>query len=387
MPKKHLTDKSVRALQTDKRQEDFWDTRLEGFGCRVYESGRRSFFVRYRAGGKQRRTFIGRYDRISLADARDQARSLLGRVALGADPVGERRKAESDSLKFDDLAELYLQRHARQKKRPKSIAEDERQIDKDLRPAWGGRAVTGIDRSDVIALLDQIVDRGAPVMANRTRALVNKVFNFGIEEGLIGSNPAHLVKRRSIETARDRFLSEAEIRLLWSGIPKHTSPAVGAILRVSLLTAQRIGNVKAIRTTEIDGDLWTIPTTSFKSRRPHVVPLSPHALRVIGECKPRDGWLFPGRQGRHLESYRAGTNRLRTKLPFASDWTPHDLRTTATTHMGRMGIPRFVRERILGHSDTSVTAVYDHYEYLSEKREALARWGARLAEIVSAPTK
>lgn len=383
MPTAHLTDRTIKALATDKRQEDVWDESLEGFGVRVSESGRKVFVVRYRANGTRRRMTIGKYPSVGLAQARAIAKGVIGAVATGGDPVAEAEAEEREGFTFRELAAEYMERHAKPKKSTRSVAEDQRQLDKDVLPAWGDVPVSEITKRDVIDLLNRIVDRGAPVMANRTRALVHRVFNFGLEEDLTDHNPALKVKPRTDERPRDRFLTEKEIKLLWAALPGHVSTEVGGLLKLVLLTAQRLGEVRRLHESQLEGSVWTIPREHHKAGRGHVVPLSEQALVVIQGLRPgKDGWLIPGPSGGHLYSYRADTDALRDHLKFKPHWTPHDLRRTATTHMARLGVSRFVRARILGHADTSVTAVYDRHAYLDEKRDALAAWGARVAKIV-----
>lgn len=189
MPTVHLTDRTLRSLRTQKPREMFWDRVLTGFGVRVTKSGQKTYLVRYRLNGKRPRVKIGTYPTFGLADARARARTILLQAETGEDPS----RAES----FAELAELYLERHAKPRKR--SWRYDERQLDRDLLPAWGKRKAVDIRRSDVHQVLDAILDRGSPAMANRTRALISKIFNFGITRGVVEHNPAaHVPPRPSL---------------------------------------------------------------------------------------------------------------------------------------------------------------------------------------------
>ena len=107
----HLTDRTITALpipSETERQRDYWDDTLRGFGVRVSYGGKRAFVVRYRVGRRLRRLTIGPYPAKSLADARKEARSVIGQAADGGDPAGEKQehfKGES----FRDLAKAYLE--------------------------------------------------------------------------------------------------------------------------------------------------------------------------------------------------------------------------------------------------------------------------------------
>ena len=172
MPNAHLTDRKLQALKTEKTQEDFWDRSLGGFGVRVSKTGRKSFVVMYNFEGQKRRTTLGRYPAISLADARDRAKVLLFDVARGTDPQAEKMK-QLRAPTFEELASEYLERHARLKKR--SWKEGKRVIERDLLPRWGRRKAKSIKKRDVIHLLDGVVERGSPIMANRIHAPARRV--------------------------------------------------------------------------------------------------------------------------------------------------------------------------------------------------------------------
>ncbi len=170
MPVLKLTDLTVKALATEKGQEDFFDSVLPTFGVRVTSRGTKSFFVMYyQWGGKYRRT-LGRYPKLGLSTARDLARDVMEKVESGVDPGSSRRQA----LTFGELANSYMELYAKVHK--KSWREDERILAKDLLPRWRTRPVITIRRADVVELLDGVALRG-PIMANRTRALVSKIFS------------------------------------------------------------------------------------------------------------------------------------------------------------------------------------------------------------------
>ncbi len=381
MPRLHLTDKAIQGLRTAKVQEDFYDTLLPGFGVRVGKGGGRSFFVRYRGSGKNRRVVLGSYPAVTLSAARDKARALMGEVARDLDPA---RKLEEDrgEITFGELAATYLDRHARAKKR--TWKEDERILERELLPAWRGIKADSIRKAELLAALEQIVDRGAPIMANRTLAVVRKIYNWGLSRDLVETSPCLGVARPADETTRDRVLSGAEIKALWAAWDQENR-AIGAALMILLLTAQRLGEVTGMRWSQLEGDLWTLAADSTKAKRVHVVPLSRQARALMESlprepgsdwviCSPRkaDSGLFPASLGH-------AARRMQEKLGF--DWRVHDLRRTAATHMARLGADRLVVSRILNHADPSVTGVYDRYSYVEEKRRALQAWADELDRI------
>ncbi len=384
MPVARLTHRSIETLDAGKWMTDYWDDRLEGFAVRVSpHSDRKTFVVRYslKATGRRRRITLGAYPGLSLADARDRAREILGAVARGEDPQSK-KKAERQAMTFGELAALYLERHAKVKKR--RWREDERVINVDLLPHWKGRKAKNVKRGDVVELLDGIVERGAPIMANRTKALISKIFNFGIGRDVVDHNPCFGVPMPAKAKQRDRVLSEDEIRAVWQALDDE-DPVMATTFKMRLVTAQRGVEVLSMRWADIDGDWWTIPGEISKNSLAHGVPLSRQARALLAELRPKTGfspWVFesPRRPGEHINAVQKAGYRIAKAADV--EFVPHDLRRTAATFMTSMGISRLVVSKILNHAESGVTAIYDRHSYDEEKRKALRLWGDRLESTV-----
>ena len=391
---------SVKAPEAG--QIDYWDERTSGLGLRVSQGGRKAWTVFYRINGRDRRLTLGVYPKIKLADARQLATTALRDAQHGIDPAEEKKQARTAQT-FGELAQLYLDRHAKAEKR--SWREDERILDNDLLPGWRNRKAFEIKRPDVMTLLDSIVDRGAPIMANRTKALISKVFNFGIKRGVVEVNPAQGVDSPAPERQRERVLSESEIRALSKALdsaPEKTA----SIFRLALLTAQRKGEVLGMAWSELDLDAgwWTIPAERAKNGLAHRVPLASQAvklLRSIQSGKHDETLVFRGgRIGKSIANMQKPMRKLRKAAgellakeegkpiteETALDFKFHDLRRTAASHMTGIGIPRLVVSKILNHAEKEITAVYDRHSYDAEKRAALSRWERRLGQILAGET-
>jgi integrase len=299
---------------------------------------------------------------------------------------------------FAVLAERYLREHARRKKKASSAREDERNLNRDVLPAWGSRKVTEITRRDVIALIDGIVDRGAGVHANRVLALVSKVFNFGIEKAVVELNPAHKVRKPTPELQRERVLTPEEIGKVWQAFDEEPATS-GTILKLLLLTGQRPGEVKGMRWSELDLEAgwWTLPggrQGRTKNKQVQRIPLVGEALRLLvtlREGKEQEAvHVFAG--GRTGAAHFVGLHKPKRRAVKRSgvDFQSRDLRRTLASGLGELRFDRTVIKKILNHTDGSVTAIYDRYDYDREKREALAKWDRQVRAIVSgkpAPAK
>ena len=369
-------------MASSERQADYWCVTPRGFGLRVSPGGRKTFIVRYRVAGRRRRVSLGTYPALALADARRRARQVLGEVASGQDP-GQVRQDARDAGTFGDLAQLYLDKHARAKKR--SWRQDRRIICNELLPRWKTTGVREIRRRDVRELLEAIAERPAPIMANRVLALVRKVFNFGIAREVVEFNPCAQLERPGKERQRDRVLTDDEIRTFWMMLDgEHLE--IAAAFRLRLVTAQRGGEVFDMRWADInlDNRWWTIPGSDTKNGMPHRVPLSDLAVEILtaalrsrrAENTPEPPYVLAGARGKRQRSETSA----RLGLP---DFRGHDLRRTAASRMASAGVQRLVIGKVLNHAERGVTAVYDRHAYDAEKRAALDAWSRALREILA----
>ena len=388
-----ITDRGIKSLKPKAERYEVWEDGRTGLGLRVSPAGRKSWVFMYRYDGKARRMTLGTYPAVGLASVRVEHAKAGKVLEEGSDPgkqLVERRKAERSAETVADLVDEYLEKWARPRKR--SAAEDERILRKDVLPAWGRRKARDIGRRDVVLLLDGIVERGAPIQANRTLGVIRRMFNFAISRDMLDTTPVVMVKPPSKENQRDRVLTFAEIRIFWHGLTKaRMSEAVRLALKFQLATAQRKGEIVNAEWAEFDFEegTWTIPGERSKNQRTHRVPLSALSLSLLEEVRELSGEsprLFPSPRGGGSISATAVNHALRLSLPMIGleDVVPHDLRRSAASAMTSLGIPRLVVAKLLNHIEGSVTAIYDRHSYDDEKRHALDAWGAHLEAIVTA---
>jgi integrase len=387
-----FTDRSIAALRPKAERYERWEG--GGFGIRVSPRGAKAWVWVYHFKGRPRRLTLGSYPAMCLADARAKLAEAQKLLSNGDDPGDrevQRRKADRVAETVQDLVEAYLEKWARPRKR--SVAEDERILKKDVLPPWGRRKAKEIARRDVIELLDRIVDRGSPIAANRTLAVVRRIFGWALSRDIVTANPCAAVKAPGKENRRDRILNLDEIAALWHALDTTKLPISASIrlaLKLQLTTAQRKGEVINAEWKEFDFDesIWTIPGERAKNGMTHRVPLSPISLVVLDQVtSAKDGggrWLFtsPRRDGPITGAAVDHAMRHNRDALGIGEVTPHDLRRTAASHMTSIGINRLVVSKLLNHAEPGVTAVYDRHSYDAEKRAALDAWGARLADIV-----
>jgi integrase len=384
----------------DGTRKDFFDETLTGFGLRVSAlgRGRKTWFLGYRINGRGRKFTIGTYPSLSLADARDRAKALLGDIAKGIDPMEIKhndRKAET----FQELADDYIEKHA--KRETVSWHETRRKLYKDVIPRIGARKAKEIKKSDVLDIVDQVMNRGSKVEANHILKTIKRVYNWSIERGLIETNPCWGIKKPHKELPKDRVLTATEIKKVWEACEaemydewsgtKKDKIKVKTIIQLYLTTAQRGKEIKTAEWSEVDLDnhLWTIPKEKMKNRQPHLVPLNAMSLKLFRELKMmtgQDRHCFPSPYvaDANINNFQKAVERVRERSGV--NFSAHDLRRTVASHLTGMGTPRLVVDKLLSHVCGGIGAVYDRHDYFHEKVKALAVWNDRLGEIVAGRT-
>lgn len=411
MAKKLLTDKLVRSLRTTLRQEDFWDSsfKMKGaqFGVRVYSSGRKEYFIRYRTqnGGRPAKN-LGDVSVICLADARQEARKLVGQVYNGGDPAAERdaiRASRTFQELFEEFIKFMEQKVASDNRRNSTVTEYKRLLKIEVLPSFGYRKICDITKADIIALLQHMEgERQCVAQARKLRALLHRIFKFAVERALLSASPCSDLPTGEKAKPRSRFLSEEEIPFLWSATLS-VSDSMAMVYRLILLTGQRPGEVSGMRWSEIKDGIWTIPGSRVKNKRDQVVPLSTYAQELLSNWKRvlikrwtrnmREGRMinrdlvFPARHATGPTRYINKTCRKMVTREELAKFTPHDLRRTAATHIRRLGFGRDTISQILNHAVQGVLVHYDHYQGLKEKQQALQAWGEEVRKLVTNSTK
>ena len=383
-----LTDRRIRSLKAEgTKRVEAMDGAVTGLGVRVLPTGHKSWFLRYGPKEGRRRIVLGPYPTLTLEDARNKARELVAGVKISdRDPMAERKSAltarrKAASGTFEALAAFYLEEHAKRNKRLRPWKEDERKLQVEVLPVWGSRPAAEIRRTDVRELLERIAKQRGGVCANRTRTLISRVFSFGMEKERVESNPVHGLKRLYVEKPRERVLAEEEIRTLWPLFDR-LQPAVAAAWRLVLLTAQRPGEVLSMRWRDLERDSrgwwWNLPAELTKTNRAHRVPLSPQALAVVEALRPLTGtteWVLASRaDGKRLTWLSHSSARLRAWSGL-EHFTPHDLRRTAATWLGRHGVRPDTIDQLLNHAAGRITRTYNRAGYDTEKRQAVVLLG------------
>lgn len=390
---RQLTEAGVtRLLPHPEKRQEIGDTIVPGLYLIVQPSGAKSWAVRYRFDGKPKKVTLGRHPSLDLKAARARAREALGQIAAGIDPAAAKVEAAA-KVDREDIATVAMEFVERDAKANRTWRETERVLRQEIIPAWRGKTLSEITRKDVIGVLDVVVDRGSPIMANRVLAVIRRFGNWCVERDLIPVSFAAGVKPPTRERSRDRVLADDELVRVWKACDRAGWP-FGSMVRLLILTGQRRDEVGGMRWSEIDLDraVWTIPADRAKNDTEHLVPLSPAAVDLLRAAPRFDGDLVFA-SARRGDTPFSGWSKAKRSLDGQSKvegWRLHDLRRTVATGMAADGTAPHVVEAVLNHRSgtiSGVAAVYNRHQYADEKREALDLWADRVAALVAAGTE
>ncbi len=395
-----LTALAIERLQPGAARREVPDGLVAGLYLVVQPSGAKSWACRYRAAGAPRKLTLGKYPGIDLKAARELAQRALVEAAGGKDPAAGKKaartvaKAPVDRGLVEKVVDTFIERYAKTNTRASSAKEYERVLAKEVVGRWKGRPLSSIGRADVHGMLDDIVDRGSPVQANRTLAALRKLCAWAVDRGVIATSPCAGIKPPSAENSRDRVLADHELRLIWQAADALGYPS-GGMTKLLMLTGQRRTEVSGMSWAEVDlgAGLWTIPRARAKNGVQHVVPLGRQCHEVF-KALPRVGekFVFTTNARNPISGFsqiKVALDKRVTALnggePLAH-WTLHDLRRTAATGMARLGIALPVIERTLNHVSGAfrgIVSVYQHHDYADEKRHALEVWASFVERLVA----
>jgi integrase len=381
-------------LPADKAQIDYWDQVLKGLGLRIGAKGTRTFNVQVRVLSEGRwrdiRMKLGTYPAMTLAEARRKAGEAQRRAAAGDDPrqqrIVERHQLEETSRNsFASCREDFLRRYGKKRLKANTLTEYRRTLEGDDFKDWESRPVSSITQLNVLHMLDGIADRGAESMANRTLSYLRKMMNWLVDRGVLENSPCDRVKAPAKEITRDRILTDDELGAVWSAFEIRGGAFEGPF-KLMMLLGQRESEIVGMRWSELNGldgaePLWTIPKSRVKMDREHLVPLPPKAVDIIHAHQPENGGLMFTTNGIRPIS---GFSKAKIRIDQESgvfDWRLHDLRRTLRSGLARLGISSEVARKVVNHKLAGIDAVYDRYQYLNERRAALAAW-ANLLEVI-----
>jgi len=387
MPRIRLTKSAIDALPTPKSDEVYWDAGCPGFGVKVTPKGRKVFIVLYRTGGagsKLRKYTIGPYGRVTLHQARVAAQKVFAAKLDGRDPAAEKREAKRRVVadRVEHLLEMFIAQRLSQNR---SRGEISRLLRREVGRPWAGRSIHEIAKRDVVEVVTAIEQRGAPVAANKTLKSIKTFLRWCVGRAVLDQSPAEGVPLPAKEVARDRVLDDEELARVILAARQIGGPYSG-IVELLALTGQRREEVARLQWEELDlaRRIWTIPKSRTKNAKAHVVHLSEQALAAVKRVDARGPLVFSLLGTKPFQEFSRAKREL-DQLSGVTGWRVHDLRRTCVSGMARLGVAPHVADKILNHQTgtiSGVAAVYQHHEFLAERRAALDLWEAHVSQLL-----
>ena len=355
--KLNFTQKALDALSPQPQRYYVHDTKIRGLCLSVFPSGTKTFMLYRKVNDRPVRITLGRFDDLTIEQARKQAEGFNNEIAQGNNPreaINSKRK----ELTFDDFFQVYLEKHAKVYK--KSWRHDADHYRLHIKEALGNKKLSDIARQHIQNLHAHLGQDHGKACANRVIDTLGSVFMKAIEWGyLSGTNPAKIKKFKL--QSRDRFLTAEELPRFFQALQQENNDTLRDYILLSLLTGARKANVLAMRWDQIDltrGE-WRIPET--KNGESQRVVLSSEAVQILtarGHHYGQSPWVFPstGASG-HLQDPKKGWQRLLQRAEL-QDVRIHDLRRTLGSWQAATGANGFVIGKSLGHKSMRATEIY-----------------------------
>lgn len=345
--------------------------------------------MRYRHGGRQKELTIGRHPDITLAKARELATESCANIQQDEDVARTKKLVARELAAAKTLRELandYLAK-AKLVLATSTFKQRKHHIDDVILPKLGSLLVREVTTTDVVYLLESV---GKVHVATLVLIALSLIFKHGIAKHLALTNPCLGITATAIcdapKPTRLRLkLSEDELRIVLPALPS-TGIENAIAIKILLSTCVRISELVKAEWAHIDFDKaeWTIPNANSKTRKGFTILLPPAITGCLKICSNT-----PVALGMYYQQGRIGTskqphiltltisvalNKLCNKLESVRRFTPHDLRSTARSHLTELGINLIVAERCLNHSLGGLVGIYDQHDYMTERRRALELW-------------
>lgn len=351
--------KNIDLPEVSKQRITYYDTQVPGLCLRVTKTGVKTYLVYKKIKGKPERFSIGRSPSILLFNARQEAQTILGKIAQGINPADRRRELKSE-ITVHELFQLVLT--AKQSEGKRSIEKDQGQYDRYM-TKWGNRQISSIKKDSVKKLHEEIGVNNGIYAANRLLALLSNLFNRAIGDfNWKGDNPCSHIKHFK-EEARDRVLERSEIAAFFKALDNEKNVDIRDYIKLSLLTGARKSNVLSMKWDEVFGDVWKIPSSKSKNGKEMRVPLVTQAVELLKNRKEHatSAFVFSSKTSAsgHLVEPKKGWRRVLDGAGI-EDLRLHDLRRSLGSYMINSNVDIYTVGKALGHQNQSTTARYAH---------------------------
>jgi integrase len=364
-----LTEASIKALTLPERGSRIYtDDTLPGFGVRVSRGGTRSYVLTH--GRRRERETLGKVNVITLQEAKQEARRRLAEYTLGKD--------RPRSVSWDAAVAEYLEEKSLTLK-PRVLHDYTYELKRNFR--YGETKLTDLSPHDLQKSLNRLAH--APAHRFDAFAILRGFMRWAYRRHYLDRNPMERMQCVKGYKPRERILSDEELVRVWNAAGDGT---FGRIVKMLILTGQRVGEITKLTGDMVGPDTITLPSWLAKNSRTHPFPLGDLARDILGPTRPAGVCYFPALGKSTPFNGHSPCKRRLDKRCGVMDWRLHDLRRTFASGLASIGVQLPVIERQLNHISGSfggIVGVYQRYNFMPEMRQAIARWEARVLELVS----
>lgn len=359
-----------------------------GMYLEIFPNGTKSWRLKYRIGGKEKRVVFGVYPAVTLADARGRREEAKKILAAGGDP-GQEKQADKQARVLavqNSFEAIAIEWHEHKKGNwSEGYASDILEyLTKDIFPFIGKRSVNDIKPAEMLAVLRKMEQRGVLDKLKKTRQACRQIFTHAVITGRAENNPVTDLAGALKAPKQKHFphLNVEQVPAFLNDLNGYSGSLVTRhATRLLMLTGLRTIELRASEWSDIDFDkgIWQIPAERMKMRRPHVVPLSSQVkslLEEIHQLTGRGKFVFPGRNDAGKPMSEASINQVIKRIGYDGKATGHGFRHTMSTILHEQGYNTAWIETQLAHVDkNSIRGTYNHAQYLDGRREML-QWYA-----------
>jgi len=390
-----LTDTAIKKAKPEEKQYRMADER--GLVLLVRPNGTKLWQLRYRHDGKEKTASLGQYPDVGLSAARAKRDELRKLVAGGSDPVAVKRaqaKARAVAVQnnFEAVAREWWAHWKEGRTSDHHVAQTLRRLEADVFPAVGSRPIAEIEAPELVEMARAIEKRGATELAKRSLQTCSQIFRYAIAHGKARRNPATDVKPSEVLKARKvenyARVGAGELPTLMRKIDAYQGmPITRLAMKLLALTFVRTGELIGAKWSEfnLDAGRWDIPGERMKMRTPHIVPLSPQAVDVLRTLETITGGrelLFPGERDHAKPMSNNTILKALERMGYKHEMTGHGFRGIASTVLHEHGFEHAHIESQLAHAErSSVSAAYNHAQYLPQRATMMAWWGNYLESV------
>ena len=379
MPKVNLTKKLIDNFDSKKNEQVFYDTKITGLHLKISPSGKKIYYLYFRTKcGEQKRPKLGEFGIITIEQARDLSRVMLGEISKGNDPT---KKNKWDNFTLTQFYKVFEKNHINKNLKPSTAKTYNSLITSAILPVLGKKRLNIIKRVHVENMMN--INNNHPTTANHALALLKLMFQKAqLWEMLTATtNPCANISKFKTQI-KDRFLSNEEIGKLVHTLNhfeiSSLAPQNGiTAIRLLMMTGCRKNEIVMLRWDELCLNEGILKLKDSKTGKKEVI-LSENAINILEEVPNNcSDYVFPGKDGiKPIQGLQKIWERIRNKANL-KDVRIHDLRHTFASIAVSNGAALYEVGKLLGHASIQSTQRYAHLER-SKLRESLNKFSDKL---------